>query len=178
MTGRVFEHRRMWRLDQPEFTEATRLLARATTQHFGLVDAVIGIARGGTRPATDIATLLGVPAWSVTARHNTNDHPYQPATGRVHVDLTDLDNRARGRVLLVDDIAGSGATLDTVSRALRQHSDVTRAITAVLCRNQGATTTPDLWVWTVADWVVFPWENPHLRQGSTPLPAPETARRT
>lgn len=30
--------------------------------------------------------------------------------------------------------------------------------TVVLCRNVGATHDPDLWLWTVDDWVRFPWE--------------------
>ncbi|MGH3886285.1 MAG: hypothetical protein ACRDSZ_06910 [Pseudonocardiaceae bacterium] len=27
-----------------------------------------------------------------------------------------------------------------------------------LCRNAGAVHEPDLWLWTVDDWVRFPWE--------------------
>src|SRR5690606_41801595 len=32
--------------------------------------------------------------------------------------------------------------------------------TVALCRNAGATLNPDLWAWTVDDWVHFPWEPP------------------
>ena len=30
--------------------------------------------------------------------------------------------------------------------------------TVALCRNAGAAHDPDLWLWTVDDWVRFPWE--------------------
>jgi hypothetical protein len=42
----------------------------------------------------------------------------------------------------LDDYLACGATIHTV----------------VLCRNAGAVHGPDLWLWTVDDWVRFPWE--------------------
>lgn len=30
--------------------------------------------------------------------------------------------------------------------------------TVALCRNAGAAHDPQLWLWTVDDWVRFPWE--------------------
>ncbi|MCI0690145.1 MAG: phosphoribosyltransferase domain-containing protein, partial [Sporichthyaceae bacterium] len=64
-----------------------------------------------------------------------------------------------GQVLLVDDIYGTGATVDALRPALASHLAPTTLVrTVVLCRNVGATTDPDLWLWTVDDWVRFPWE--------------------
>jgi hypothetical protein len=42
----------------------------------------------------------------------------------------------------LDSYLASGATIRTV----------------VLCRNVGTVQYPDLWLWTVDDWVGFPWE--------------------
>jgi hypoxanthine phosphoribosyltransferase len=154
--------------------DAARLLGESMVGHEPEVTAVIGIANGGLKPATVIANYLRVPLRVVTARHNTTNEPWQQATGNVTVTLPDtLPESFGGTVLLVDDIAGSGATFTAVTRAL-----VTRlatgavTLTMALCRNDGCTEGPDRWIWPVDDWVVFPWEKAH--SGDTrQLPVPK-----
>ncbi|MGI5337684.1 phosphoribosyltransferase [Streptomyces sp. CA-181903] len=157
---RVFERRRIWRLSDESFLHAAHLIAEAEEPH--RPQTVIGIARGGTRLAETVAEHLGVDAVVVTARHNTSDTSVLPATGRVHLDgdqpsLSRVENGSR--LLLVDDIAGSGATLRAVTDWLIDRLQPTILRTAVLCRNQGTDLTPDTWAWDVADWVRFPWED-------------------
>src|SRR5262249_18918399 len=70
-------------------------------------------------------------------------------------------HQLRGRVLIVDDICGSGATLHRLRHGLDPWlSPSAEVLTAVLCLNTGASILPDYSVWTVSDWVVFPWEQP------------------
>ncbi|WP_020501070.1 phosphoribosyltransferase [Sciscionella marina] len=84
--------------------------------------------------------------------------------------------RLKGRVLVVDDICGSGATLRRLRHDLTPLlSPSAQLLTAVLCLNTGAATLPDYSIWTVSDWVVFPWEKPPADQDTTPLPRPEEA---
>lgn len=128
--------------------------------------ATIGIANGGLAPARDIARQLLAPTYQVTARHNPTDAAYTQTTGIVTYDLGPLDLGLSGRqlagaVLVVDDICGSGATFTTLLPALAQRLGHGAELhTVALCRNAGSSINPDLWVWTVDDWVAFPWERP------------------
>ncbi|ONI71166.1 phosphoribosyltransferase [Actinosynnema sp. ALI-1.44] len=182
-TSRVFEHRQIWRLTPNALREATTLLAGAILRDHQPVQHVIGIANGGVAPARMIASTLEVKARTVRARHNTGDATYQQATGKVTVDLDPLTRalngqRMKGRVLVVDDICGSGATLRRLRHDLAPLlSPSATMLTAVLCLNTGAATLPDYSIWTVSDWVVFPWEKPPADHDTTPLPRPEEVLR-
>ncbi|MCU1680245.1 MAG: putative phosphoribosyltransferase [Amycolatopsis sp.] len=180
-SSRVFERQHLWRVTPDLLREATTLLACAVLRDHGPVDNVIGIAEGGTVPAHVIASALGTRAGSVRARHNTSSAAYERATGTVHLDLKALvlalkGKRLHGRVLLVDDICGSGATLRRVIRDLGQLlAPDAQLLTATLCLNSGATTLPDYSIWMVSDWVVFPWEKPPADGDPEPLPIPTKA---
>ncbi|WP_327673401.1 phosphoribosyltransferase [Kitasatospora sp. NBC_00458] len=151
--------------------DAARLIAESVVGTAPDVSCVIGIASGGIEPARLMADYLRVPLHFVTAKHNKGDTPWQQATSNVEVVVdSSLPECFVGTVLLVDDIAGTGATFSAVSEALNGRLDDDAAImSAALFRNRGCTQPPDRWAWTVNDWVVFPWERPH--HGSTqPLP--------
>ncbi|MFB8241657.1 phosphoribosyltransferase [Kitasatospora purpeofusca] len=167
---RVFESRRTWQLTHREFLHAACLIASHEAGH--RPEAVIGIARGGTRLAELLAEQLHVPAVIVQARHNTSDAPRLQASGHVevHSDGDALAGLTAGcRLLVVDDICGSGSTLRAVGPWLTGLLRPASLRTAVLCRNRGADFTPDTWGWSVADWVRFPWEGP-VDGPTEPLP--------
>ncbi|MBC2879320.1 MULTISPECIES: phosphoribosyltransferase [Streptomyces] len=169
-TPRVFEGRRIWRLPEETFLNAARLIAEAEGPY--RPQAVVGIARGGTRLAEVVAAHLEVDAIIVHARHNVDDACVLQATGQVRLDgeQPSVERFPRGaRLLMVDDIAGSGATLRTVHRWLCARIQPAVLRSAVLCRNCGTGTAPDTWGWDVADWVRFPWEGP-LNDVTEPLP--------
>jgi hypoxanthine phosphoribosyltransferase len=163
---RKFQRRRILRIAPPAYEHAVRLLADVARLRYQPIAATIGIANGGLAPARDIAQLLPVPTYQVTARHNPTDAAYTQATGIVTYDLGPLDTALAGRqlagaVLIVDDICGSGATFTTLLPALAHRLGPVAALhTLALCRNAGSGINPDLWVWTVDDWVAFPWERP------------------
>ncbi|MFD8497773.1 phosphoribosyltransferase [Amycolatopsis sp. NPDC059657] len=181
---RVFEQRQVWRVTPDLLATATELLTRAIAQDHRTVDHVIGIANGGTTPAHMIASALGTQAHIVHARHNRSANAiYQQATGNVHLNLDLLTHslngqRLQGCVLLVDDICGSGATLDRVRTEMGRLADPSAVLTtAVLCLNTGATVLPDYSIWTISDWVVFPWEQAPVDHKLLPLPTPEGVAR-
>ncbi|MET9887159.1 phosphoribosyltransferase family protein [Streptomyces sp. NPDC006430] len=168
MTTRVFENRRVWQLTQGEFLTAACLIADQEAEF--APGAVIGIARGGVPLAEIVAEQLGVPAVVVRARHNAPVGIQQAATGRVLLDQRHNDGAlaalpAASSLLVVDDICGSGATLQAITDMLTATVGPDGVRTAVLCRNEGSDYPLDSWGWDVADWVHFPWE-----------PAPESGR--
>jgi hypoxanthine phosphoribosyltransferase len=164
--SRQFQRHRILRIAPTAYEHAVRLLADVARLRYQPIAATIGIANGGLAPACDIARLLLVPTYQLTARHNKTDTPYTQATGIVTYDLGALDTALAGRrldgtVLVVDDICGSGATFTTLLAALAHRpGPVAELHTLALCRNTGSSINPDLWVWTVDDWVAFPWERP------------------
>jgi hypothetical protein len=165
ITSRQFRHERLLSMSLSAYEHAVRLLAAAAEARFAPISAVIAIANGGLAPASGISGVLDVPNYRLTAKHNPTDAIYTEATGHVTCDLTALAealNRQQlgGTVLLVDDICGSGATFAAVQSALRPHLHPAAVVrTAALCRNAGTSLNPDMWVWSVDDWVCFPWEH-------------------
>jgi len=182
--SRIFERRRLWRLDQPTFHAATVLLTQAVVEHAGMldggVDLVIGVARGGRALGETLAASLGVPLCMIGARHNLTDARYLQGHGHVEIEPTSgtvAGTVAAGaRCLVADDICGTGATLQAVTGELERLAPATiRSCT--LCRNEGSSLLPDWWVWDVRDWVVFPWEPPPPKDAATvPLPNPTRIR--
>lgn len=181
--SRRFRRERLLSISPATYERAIRLLAVAAETRFAPINAVVGIANGGLAPAADVSAALGVPAYQITAKHNPTDAIYTEATGSVTHDLSALAAALDGRqlggtVLLVDDICGSGATFATVTTALRAHLRPDATVRSLaLCRNAGAQLDPDLWGWTVDDWVLFPWET-SAPAGATvePLPLLERAQ--
>lgn len=167
---RTFAHRRILQVNPDSYLAGIRLLAEAIPLRLGPASAVIGVANGGLVPAQSLGELLAVPVYWVDARHNPTNALYTQATGQVTHDVRQLmstlaGRQLTGRILLVDDICGTGATLHAVRPALARHLTPGATVhTVVLCRNVGADHEPDLWLWTVDDWVRFPWETA-LRPG-------------
>jgi hypoxanthine phosphoribosyltransferase len=171
---RQFDHQRIWQLSQPVFEQAAALLASAVPP----ADVVVGIGRGGVPLAELAASRLGIPAVPLRARHNLSDDLYLPASGDVQIaagEAAALASAVTGRrVLVTDDICGTGATLTAVLDCLAAlHPAEVRS--AVLCRSEAAAFTPDAWLWDTRDWVVFPWNKP-ARQPTELLRLPPRVR--
>jgi uncharacterized protein len=175
--NRIFEHRRVWLLDQATFEAAAGLLAGAIIPIVGRIDAVVGIARGGCALAEALSAALAVPALTIRARHNPTDAAFSQGQGWVDLDPVEFHAPARGaRLLVADDICGTGATLGTICGYLSTAASAAGVFTCTLCRNEGSRIRPDVWVWEVRDWVAFPWEQPATPTQTTLLPAPMTVR--
>ncbi|MGH3807619.1 MAG: phosphoribosyltransferase [Pseudonocardiaceae bacterium] len=173
---RVFDSTGVLRLDEDTVHAGMEVLAEALAA--APPDVVIGVARGGTRLAHALAAHLRRPQVVVRASHNHGEAIRQQATGIVDLALTTATDLDHGlRVLLCDDIYGTGATLAAVSAALDALIVPRQIQTVTLCRNEGATDHPDLWLWDVRDWVVFPWEPPAAATPTGTLPPRHHPRR-
>lgn len=179
---RIFEHRHLWRLNPTTYRHGIDILVDAALSRLRKIATVIGVADGGRAAAYAITGRTGASMVIVPARHNTGDGTSMQATGEVWCDTEPL--RAlrgdRGPFLVVADICGTGATLGAVTAALAGFVSPAASIcTAALCRNEGAPAgVPDLYLWGVADWVVFPWEPTPAAQPVTPLPRATGIRTT
>jgi uncharacterized protein len=169
---RTFEKRKIWKLERPAFRSAMALMTELLHQQ-RTFDCVLAVLRGGHEPGQVLGDHLGIPVFTIRVRHNASNEIWSSCLAEVKIDWSDLQGVSmRSALLVVDDICGSGHTLAALQRGLVSRFEPRRLSTAVLCLNEGSTFTPDYWIWTVSDWVIFPWENAPSDLETTPLPVP------
>ena len=136
----------------------------------GVPDAIVGVLRGGIVPAVLLAHRLGVRTVrdiDIVRTMSEGAHAAKLAVPAVCMDagLEDLNGRD---VVLVDDVAGTGATFEAAIAVLdaRSPARLRRAVVVVNTVNWAdrAWSTPpgeffDVVGTTCAGWVRFPWES-------------------
>ncbi|WP_328373303.1 phosphoribosyltransferase family protein (plasmid) [Streptomyces sp. NBC_00445] len=159
----------------------------------GMPETVVGIMRGGMIPAVMVAHQLGIrDVRTIEVTHTVTDGVNAAKTSApAYKNPTSLGDLAGRDVLLVDDIAGSGATLERTRRMVAALG-VRRLRTAVLTVNRAnwhAPDAPEERIDYIAEhtdtWVIFPWETadgPKARAaaatpttGDGPVPQPSAA---
>lgn len=161
---RIFEAGHIWQVTDQQVDAASDELATRSSRRWS-VDGVIGVGRGGVRSARRIAARLALPVYTVHARANRTEAVRSAALASVEICEPELlELPALSTYLVVDDICGSGNTLAAVKEAILAADKATHVHTVTLCKNAGSAIDPDLWAWTVNDWVWFPWE-PRPREG-------------
>ena len=96
-------------------------------------DTILCLARGGMRPGDILSRIFNVPLAIMSTSSYRDDH----GTKQGHLDIahyiTTPKGQIAGRVLLVDDLADSGKTLQEVVQMLRdKYPAITDLRTAVL----------------------------------------------
>jgi hypoxanthine phosphoribosyltransferase len=120
-------------------------------------DMVIAIARGGLIPAGAIAYALGVKAAGTLNVEFYSDIEETLPDPVVLAPLLDTDAIVGRKLLVVDDVADSGRTLDLVLGLLRRHTEDVRS--AVLYTKPRTIVQPD-YSWRETDrWINFPWSS-------------------
>lgn len=137
------------------FGLASRELAQAVADSGFAPDVVLGIARGGLVPAgalayaLDCKSLFTMNVEFYTGVGTTLD---EPVILPPILDATELDGLT---VLVVDDVADSGKTLELVHGFCRDHASEVR--TAVLYEKPASVIRAD-YTWRYTDlWINFPW---------------------
>lgn len=143
------------RLTWDDFAEASRLLTTQIRESGFRPDLILAISRGGLAPAATLAYELGVrrtATVNVRFYDAPEHHAHAPVLLRPRLHLSEL----RGaRVLVVDDVADSGATLSLVRDLTREVAEEVRC--AVLYEKL-ATSAACEYVWRrTTDWIEFPW---------------------
>ncbi|MGY3554146.1 phosphoribosyltransferase [Williamsia sp. R60] len=137
------------------FGAASRDLAQTVADSGFAPDVVLGIARGGLVPAgalayaLDCKSLFTMNVEFYTGVGTTLD---EPVILPPILDATELDGLT---VLVVDDVADSGKTLELVHTFCRNHAAEVR--TAVLYEKPASVIKAD-YTWRYTDrWINFPW---------------------
>jgi hypoxanthine phosphoribosyltransferase len=137
------------------FGAASRDMAREILAAGFVPEVVVAIARGGLLPAGAIAYGLGAKncgAINVEFYTGIGTVLDAPELLPPELDMTYLDGR---RVLLVDDVADSGRTLDLAVRLLTEQGADVRS--AVIYTKPTTIIQPDF-SWKDTDlWIDFPW---------------------
>jgi hypoxanthine phosphoribosyltransferase len=137
------------------FGQATRDLATEIADDGFRPDLVLAIARGGLTVAGALAYALAVKncfAMNVEFYTSVDERLDMPVVLPPTLDFVDI----RGmRVLIADDVADTGKTLELVRKEIAEH--VAEARTAVLYHKPWSIITPE-YVWSHTDrWINFPW---------------------
>jgi len=134
---------------------AAREVAQRVVDSGYAPDLVIAIARGGLIPAGAISYALGIKAAGTLNVEFYSDIEETLPDPVVLEPLLDTDALVGRKLLVVDDVADSGRTLELVLGLLRKHTADVRS--AVLYTKPRTIVQPD-YSWRETDlWINFPW---------------------
>ncbi len=135
-----------------EFDRQVHALARAAARSFR-PQAVVGVAHGGVFVGGAVASALKADFYPVRITRRSRDHQVRSHPGIAE----DMPKELKGlRVLLVDDIGGSGDSLEMAARLART-AGAAKLKTATLVSRPGGF-APDFTAYTSDAFFVFPWD--------------------
>ncbi len=137
------------------FGQAARELAAHVLDSGFIPDVVVAVARGGLLPGGAVAYALGTKGIGTLNVEFYTDIGQTLSDPRVLPPLMDTSELAGKRILVVDDVADSGRTLQLVIELLTSHGVDAR--TAVLYTKPSSAFSPDYSWRTTAKWITFPW---------------------
>ena len=153
MSDPVFFH-----ISHERFLDEIEALAAAIGADPWQPDYLVGIGRGGLVPAVYLSHRTGLPL--LTVDHSTGDRGF----GDELLEKLAAKICAGGRILIVDDINDSGATINYLRAAIAAKTDDPAGLrVAVLMDNVRSQATADYRGSTIdraedKRWYVFPWE--------------------
>lgn len=125
------------------------------------VNAVVGIARPGLFPATQVALMLRTELFPVRVTRRVNDVPtYDRPVWKVPV-APDVAGRT---VAVIDEIADTGESLEIVAEAVRQ-AGAARVITVALGAHTWADPAPEVCPLVTDGLILWPWDQRVLSDG-------------
>lgn len=131
-----------------------RLYKKIRASNF-VPDVIVGVARGGWVPARIIADFY---VTSYTANIKIEFYQgYFEADETPHITQAVSGETRWKRVLVVDDISDTGASLQATRNHL-EHQKVAELQTACLHVKPWAQPLPDHYVESTDAWVIYPWE--------------------
>jgi hypoxanthine phosphoribosyltransferase len=147
-------------LEWDDIERLTRKLAETIKNSDFTPDIIVAIQRGGCIPAVFLSHLLKVQNFhSIAIRTTVTDEIKASRHIPKILDNTSLLFVSGKRVLVVDDITNTGATIRyTKAQLLNSNCREVRTAVLVWDKNNAQSNIADYCVITADDWVVFPWE--------------------
>ena len=137
------------------FGEASRNLSEQIVESGWFPDLIVGVARGGLIPAGAIGYAIGVKAMGAINVEFYTDIGQTLEEPIILSPQLDTDSLKGKKVLVVDDVADSGKTLDLVVNLLKETADEVRS--AVIYTKPKTIFEPDF-SWKKTDqWINFAW---------------------
>ncbi len=143
------------RLTWEEIEKHCEALYRRIKQSGFKPEVIVGIARGGWVPARIFSDLLDVDEL-LTMRIKFYTSIDQRAKKPRIVYPLPLNLRGK-RILLVDDIADTGESLELAQSHLREN-EAGEILTVTIVKKPRSKIIPDFYSLETSVWVVFPWE--------------------
>lgn len=139
------------------FVEDVERIAASVEAGDWTPDLLVGIGRGGLVPACYLSHRLGLPLLTVDYTSG------EPAFGEELLARIAARGRAGQRILIIDDINDSGATLTHLRDRIEEGGKSIQMRVAVLIHNISSAAAVDYWgsqIDRATDkrWFVFPWE--------------------
>jgi hypoxanthine phosphoribosyltransferase len=139
-----------------EFDRAVQELAGAIRESFA-PQAVVGVVHGGVFVGGALSSALGCEFFPVRISRRSRDRGEGARTRGSPKLAGDMPRELKGRrVLIVDDVASSGDTLELASRLAREVGAKKVETACLVARPEGF--APDYCALATASLVVFPWD--------------------
>ena len=137
------------------FGELCRALALKVARDYD-PDVVVGIARAGAVPGAVVATILGVDFYSMIISRKADDDDVRERPEILSAAPREVEGQ---RVLIVDEVTTSGATLRLALAAVRDTHPIEVRTATSFARTRGY--RPDYFALETDAEVVLPWDH-HL----------------
>jgi len=135
-----------------EFDKAVGSLANTLRRKYD-PDIIVGVARGGLFPAVRLSHLMDdkmLRIIHVRYYKGVNMRRKKPEL------LADV-GRLKGKVLVVDDVADTGTTLEFVVKHIKRKG-AKEVKVATIAMKSHSTFKPDFFIFKTDNWIIFPWE--------------------
>ena len=123
-------------------------------------DQLVALSRGGLRVGDLLSRLFDKPLVVMAARSYEGDGDRQQGELRLGHQLAHTCDSLGPRLLLVDDLADSGATLEAACQWLQEHVAPEELHTAVIWLKAASSVRPDIWAVELPQnpWILQPFE--------------------
>jgi hypoxanthine phosphoribosyltransferase len=117
-------------------------------------DIIVGVSRGGLIPAAVLSDRLGVDCDAVRLRFYKSVRSTEETPKIIQHVSSDLSGK---KVLIVDDVADTGHSLQTVKRYV-QDEGAEDVMVCTLHYKPCSVIRPDRFVEETNAWIIYPWE--------------------
>jgi hypothetical protein len=139
--------------------KAVTALATTLEREF-VPDLIVGIARGGLIPAVRLSHLLGDKLLRMIHIKFYKGVDLRQEKPELLADVGELPKR----VLIVDDVADTGETLEFVCGHVKKKGAKEIKV-ATIAYKPRSKLKPDYYVFETEKWIVFPWEETPVQRG-------------